>query len=216
MTVAQPACVRHFALSVKVLAKTDEIDARVIARFGNATQPEPTPQTSVEVRKIRALCDRRQQIIEDRVREQNRLESCADAEVVADIENNINALQQVESDLDHRINELIKSDETMQRKAKVMMQQKGVGNCTTRALLAYLPELGTLTRGQAAALVGLAPYANESGTQRGQRRIIAGRAAVRKSLYMAAVTAARWCPVLSLFYKQLRARGKSYKTAIIA
>ena len=216
VTVAQPSCVRHFARSLKVLAKTDEIDACVIARFGEATQPEATSPTPQNTRRIRALCDRRQQVIEDRVREQNRLEACADSLIANEIFASIEALQATEERIDRQIDSLLQADEVMQHKADVMMQQKGVGQRTARAVLAWLPELGTLNRGQVAALAGLAPYADDSGTKHGKRRIYAGRAALRKALYMAAKTAARWCPVLSEFYNRLREAGKSYNTAIIA
>jgi len=216
VTVAQPGCVRNFAKSLKVLAQTDEIDAQVIARFGEATQPSPTPRTAENVRQIRALCDRRQQVVEDRVRETNRLEACADSDIAADIQTSIEELSETEHDLDRRINELMKSDVELKQKADVMMEQKGVGEKTASVLLAQLPELGSLTREQAAALAGLAPHGQESGNWKGKRRIYGGRAAARKALYMAARVAARWCPVISEFYNRLRAIGKAYKVAIIA
>jgi transposase len=216
VTVAQPGCVRNFAKSLKVLAKTDELDARVIARFGEATQPAPMPRTAENVRNIRALCDRRQQIVEDRVREINRLEACADSDIAAEIQISIDELSETEHDLDRRITELMESDADLKRKADVMMEQKGVAGKTASTLLAQFPELGSLTREQTAALAGLAPHAQESGNWKGKRRIYGGRAAARKALYMAARVAARWCPVISEFYNRLRQNGKPYKVAIIA
>ena len=108
------------------------------------------------------------------------------------------------------------SDEQLKTKSEVMMQQKGVGPQTASTLLAHLPELGSLDRQQVAALAGMAPHANESGKWPGKRRIYGGRAQVRKAMYMAARSAARWCPVISEFYNRLRENGKSFKVAIIA
>jgi transposase len=216
VAVVQPGCVRHFAKSIKVLAKTDKLDARVIARFGQATQPSKTPKTPENVRKIRALSDRRRQVVEDRVRETNRLEACADPEMIQILQDSIQRLQQDEKSLDEQINSLLQSDTELNRKSQIMTQQKGIGEKTASVLLAQFPELGSLTRQQAAALAGLAPHARESGAWKGKRKIYGGRAEVRKAMYMAARTAARWCPVISNFYNRLRNAGKSYKQAIIA
>ena len=216
VTVSQPGCIRHYAKSIKVLAKTDEIDAQVIARFAQATQPAPTPKTPLNVRKIRALRDRREQIVEDRVREGNRLEACADPQIATCIQTQIERLRHLEKELDGQIIELLKTDPTFKRKAKVMTGVVGIADKTASTLLAHFPELGTLTRGQVAALAGLAPHANESGSYRGKRRIYGGRAAIRKAMFMAARTAVRFCPVMREFYERLREKGKPFKVAIIA
>lgn len=216
VAVVQPACVRHFAKSGKVLAKTDAIDAQVIARFAEAQQPrltEPTPQS---VRKLRALRDRRQQIVEDRVREQNRLETCADRAIAKHLRASIRRLEAQEKKFDQQIAAHIKSDPQLNEKADTMTSLKGVGEQTVATLLAHMPELGQLDRQQIAALAGLAPHPRESGKWKGKRRIFAGRAAVRKVLYMAAKSAARFCPVISVFYQRLRDQGKKYNVAIIA
>lgn len=216
VSVVQPACVRHFAKSIKVLAKTDEIDAKVIARFGEATKPEITEKTPENVRKIRALSDRRRQVIEDRVRECNRMETCADAEILEQLRESIERLQQAENELNEQIDALRQSDPVFKGKSTVMMGQKGIGEKTANILLAQFPELGSLTRHQVAALAGLAPHAQESGSWKGKRRIYGGRAEVRKAMYMAAKSAARWCPVISVFYQRLRQSGKAYNVALIA
>ncbi len=215
VAVCQPSCVRHYALSIKQRAKTDRIDAQLIARFGEATNPDITPKTPENIRKMRALTDRRQQLIEDRVREENRLLTCADQEVRREIEASIDKLNAKEKELDEQIAQLERTPAFCQ-KAEAMKKQKGVGDQTARVLLSQLPELGSATRQEIASLAGLAPYPRESGTWKGKRNIYGGRAAVRKALFMAAKSAARWCPVLSIFYKRLRANGKSYKAAIIA
>lgn len=216
VSVCQPSCIRHFAKSIKVLAKTDKIDAQVIARFGEAIKPSVTQKTPENVRKMRALSDRRRQVVEDRVREVNRLEACADPYIRKELENSIDQLKRKEKELEEQINLLIKSDACFRRKAEQLTAQKGVGKQTVTVLLAQLPELGTLSRQQVAALAGLAPYARESGKWNGKRTIYGGRSEIRKAMYMAARTAARWCPVISQFYKSLRDNGKHYKAAIIA
>ncbi|MEZ5944863.1 MAG: transposase [Planctomycetaceae bacterium] len=172
-----------------------------------------TPKTPENTRKLRALSDRRQQVVEDRVREMARLEACADAEIAAFIRESIESLETVERTLDEQIERLIQTDVEFQEKAQILSAQKGVGQKTVNILLSHFPELGTLTRGQVA---GLAPHARESGTWCGRRRIYGGRAAARHAMYMAAKTAARWCPVISEFYQRLRERGKPYNVAIIA
>ena len=216
LTVAQPSCVRYFAKSVRVLAKTDRIDAKIIARFGEATSPAPTTPPRKNVGKIRALCVRRQQIVDDRVRESNRLEACSDPDIREDLSKSVDQLLRREEQLTKEIDAILATDEVFREKAKVMEQLKGVGPKTINTLLAWLPELGTLTRQEIAALAGLAPYAQESGTFKGKRTIFGGRAAVRRAMYLAARTAARWCPVISEVYKRHRENGKPYNVAIIA
>jgi len=216
ITVAQPGCVKHFAKSIKVLAKTDKIDSQVIARFAEATKPQPTPKTPENIRKFRALCDRRTQIVEDRVRESNRLETCADPAMAKHIQANLQRLLKMEKKLDKQIAKTLESENDFQRKIQAMTKQKGVGVQTASILLAHLPELGTLSRQQVAAIAGLAPHPRESGNWKGKRRIYGGRSAVRTAMYMAAKTAARCCPVIHEFYLRLRANGKSYNLALIA
>lgn len=216
VTVVQAGCVRHFARSLRVLAKTDEIDAKVIAGYGEAVRPQPTPKTPQNVRTLRALVDRREQVVADRVREQNRQQTCADPAMAEHIQEHVAHLETLEKQLHQQIAELIKSDAEFRQKLAAMTGSKGVGDGTATTLLTHVPELGTLSRRQIAALAGLAPHPQESGTWKGRRRIYGGRAAVRKAMYMAARSAARWCPVISQFYNRLREAGKSYKQALIA
>lgn len=214
--VVQPSCVRYFAKSINVLAKTDQLDSVLIAKFGEATKPLPTPKTPENARKLRFLNDRRQQVVQDRVRESNRMESCADPDIIELISSHIEDLKIAEDHLNDQIADLIRNDQELLAKSKAMQELKGVGPQTANTLLSQFPELGQLTRQQVAALAGLAPHAQESGSWKGKRRIFGGRAAIRRAMYMAAVTAARWCPVLSEFFKRLRAAGKCYNVAIIA
>jgi transposase len=216
VAVVQPGCVRHFAKSLKVLAKTDQIDAQMIARFAAVSQPRVTTPEAENKRKLRAFCDRRQQLVEDRVREAGRLETCIDPAMARHIQDQLEHLQELEADLDQQIQTLLEEDPEFRQTMNTLMTPKGVGAKTAATLLAHLPELGTLTRGEVAAIAGLAPHPQESGNWRGKRRIYGGRAAVRKAMYMAAKTAARWCPVISVFYQRLRAQGKAYNVALIA
>ena len=144
------------------------------------------------------------------------METCSDAEIIEQLRESIARLQQAEKELNEQIDALRQSDPVLQSKSKVMTEQKGIGEQTANILLAQLPELGSLTRHQVAALAGLAPHAQESGSWKGKRRIYGGRAEVRKAMYMAAKSAARWCPVISVFYQRLRQSGKAYNVAIIA
>ena len=214
--VAQPGCVRHFAKSLKVLAKTDRIDACVIARFGLATQPLPTPKTAPNVRQLRELSDRRAQVVEDRVRESNRLHMVTDKWIAKQIQANIRRLEKQEKQIEEKIQKLRQDDKELKRKAETMMQLKGVGDKTANILLAHLPELGTLTRQQIAALAGLAPYTRESGQWKGKRTIYGGRSPIRKAMFLAARVAKRWCPIISAYFEKLKANGKPFKVAIIA
>lgn len=216
VALSQAGCVRNFAKSLKVLAKTDAIDAQVIARYAEAVKPRPTPPTAANTRKIRALRDRRRQIVEDRVREQGRLESCADAVMAKHIQKQLKHLAKLEAALDQQIKTLVEEDAQFQQVMKVLTESKGVGNQTVITLLAYLPELGNLSRGKIAAIAGLAPHPQDSGNWSGKRRIYGGRPEVRTAMYMAALSASHRCPVISQFYQRLRAEGKAGKVALIA
>ena len=216
VAIVAPNCVRHYAKSAKVLAKTDKLDSVMIARYAQAHDPRPTPKTPESARKIRALADRRQQIVQDRVREQNRMETCSDPDMIEHLQESIQRLILQEKDLDKRIKAAIQNDEQLQAKAKVLRPVIGVGDQTITSLLANVPELGTLSREQAAALIGLAPHPQDSSTKNGKRRIFGGRAQVRKTLYMAAKTAAQHCPVLKAFYQRLKQQGKPHNVALIA
>lgn len=216
VAVVQPFCVHHYAKSLKLRAKTDAIDAQLLARYARANQPRPAEQPDPESRRLRALRDRRDQVIEDRVREQNRLESCPDAEVQREIKRNIKRLQKQEAKLDEQIDQCIEQCPALHERAQVLGAVKGVGRTVTATLLAYLPELGRVNRQQIASLVGVAPHPRESGRWKGRRRISGGRAQVRRMLYMAAVTAARHDTVLHDLYRRLLEAGKEKKVALIA
>ena len=208
VSVVQPGCVRHFAKSLKVLAKTDASDATVIARFGEATHPAPSEKTPPATRRLRALADRRTQLVEDRVREKNRLETCSDKLITTQIKRHIKQLTTLIEKLDEQLQTLIAEEADLAAKAADLQTATGVGTQTATVLLAHFPELGTLSRQATAAIAGLAPHPQESGSWTGKRRIYGGRATVRKALDMAPKSAAQHCPHLAPFYKRLREDGK--------
>ncbi len=212
----EPARVRHFAKSINWHAKTDKIDAQLIARFVQTTGPRPTSKPDKNAEKLRVLRDRRKQIVEDRVREQNRLESCDDASIRRMINQSIARLQKFESQLDAQLTRCLNKSPKLKAKAAVLTQVIGVADQTAATLLAHLPELGTVNRQQIASLAGLAPYAHDSGRYQGKRRIRGGRAAVRTALYMACLCAVQHDAVMRTFYQRLIAAGKLRKVALTA
>jgi transposase len=179
VAVVQPGRARHFARSLNALAKTDQIDAVVLARFGQATKPRlhqlPTPTQD----RLRALVDRRGQVVEDRVREQNRLEACTDPHIAKDLRVSITRLKKMEAALEQRIATAIAADAAVTAKHDILRQEAGIGPQTAFTLLTQLPELGTVNRQQIAALAGLAPYDRSSGAWQGRRAIYGGRARLR-------------------------------------
>lgn len=217
VVVAQPGRVRNFAKSQGQLAKTDRIDARMIALFGEKSDHLTVYRPpSARQDKLRALVDRRKQLVEDRVREKNRLEACRDEEMCELLGKSISSLSQQIAALDKRIQAITDEDEELSKRRKAMEQQPGIGPATAACLLAHLPELGKVNRQQIAALAGLAPYNNDSGTVTGKRSIYGGRSCVRTALHMAAMTAARHDAFLQAFLAGLRARGKPFKVAMVA
>ncbi len=216
VAIVQPGRVRCFAKSCGVLAKTDAIDARMIAQFGESTRPRGCTMPEEQVTRLRALVDRRDQIIEQRKSEQNHLETCADPAIAKEVRRSIARLKKDEAAYTKRIGEHIASDDRMRRLSEALQTESGVALQTVASLLAYLPEIGSLNRQTIAALVGLAPYNRDSGEQRGKRSIYGGRRRLRKALYMAAISASRWNAWVSETYQRLLQRGKLKKVALVA
>ncbi len=216
VAVVQPGRVRHFARSLGVLAKTDPIDARVIAQFGEATKPRVYTAPAQEVVHLRALVDRRDQIIELRKQEQNHLEARPAAFIAKDLRASIKRLTKAEKAYTKQIAEHIAKHDRLARLSEALQEEAGVGLQTAATLLAHLPELGDLNRQQVAALGGLAPYDSASGTHDGKRAIYGGRKRLRRALYLAAVTAGRCGTWLKDVYLKLLQRGKIKKVALIA
>jgi transposase len=216
VAVVNPRQVRDFARAIGRLAKTDAIDAGVLARFAEAVRPEARPVPEEEARELAALLSRRRQVIEIRVAERNRLHTAATAAVRADLEAHIAYLDGQVERLDGQLDEAIRASPAWLAKDQLLRGIPGIGPVASRTLLATLPELGTLGRGKIAALVGLAPMNRDSGTLRGRRTIAGGRSEVRSALYLAALSAVRYNPALKAFYGRLRAAGKPAKLALTA
>ena len=213
--LVNPRRVREFAKSLGLLAKTDKLDARLLARFAEAIQPDPTQLASEAEQRLSALIDRRRQLIDFRTAELNRLAGAHPA-VRSSIEQLLDELGKKISELDQQIEELIASKAEFKDKIDLLRTVPGVGPVASAILVADLPELGKLDRKKIAALVGVAPFNNDSGNRRGKRRIKGGRAAVRTVLYMATLAAARFNPVIKAFYDRLLNRGKVKKVALVA
>ena len=208
--------VRHFAKAIGRLAKTDRIDAEVIARFAEAVRPEVRPIQDEASALLTALLSRRRQVLEMVVAEKNRLATTPEKHVRQRITYHLHFLKQELRELDQDLDREVRSSPAWREKEDLLKSVPGVGPVLARTLLAELPELGQLDRKRIAALVGVAPMNQDSGTLRGQRRIQGGRAQVRTALYMAALVASRFNPRLKRFYDSLRASGKTGKVALVA
>lgn len=217
VSVVQPGRIRHYALSQGLLAKTDRIDARIIAQFGeHSPDLRVYQEPSATHRRLRALVDRRDQVVEDRVREEHRLEACSDRAICTQLRASIARLRKLADQAQRDIQALIASDAELDALRQVLESLSGIGSLTAATLLAHLPELGQVNRQEIAALAGVAPYNNDSGRHRGARSIYGGRQRVRNAMHMAAITAMRFDAVCAAFYTRLRERGKPAKVAIVA
>lgn len=207
--------IRDFARATGKLAKTDRLDAQVIAHFGEALKPLPTGSMDPSTQELEALLQRRRQLVDMRVMEQNR-RPLALRSMRSRIDQCIRFLTEQLEQLDEELDQRIRNSPHWKEHEELLTSVPGVGPITARTMLAMLPELGTLGRKQIAALVGVAPVAHDSGMQRGQRHIRGGRGAVRHVLYMAAVSAAKHNPVLKALYERLLEAKKLPKVALVA
>jgi transposase len=215
VAVVNPRQVRDFARSVGQLAKTDRLDARVLARFAAVVQPAPRPLPDEATQELAALLDRRRQLIEMLVAEKNRA-LIARKRVQPSVRAHIMYLTEALAETDRELDTLIRASAVWREQEDLLRTVPGIGPQTARTMIADLPELGRLNRRQIAALAGLAPLARDSGTFRGVRVCWGGRARIRATLYMAVVAAIRCNPVVRAFYQRLRAAGKPAKVAITA
>jgi len=209
---------RDFAKAIGQLAKTDKIDAAVLAHFGEVVQTTVRPLESKETLEFRALLDRRAQLVRMLATEKNHLHAAqqGSAKVLKNIDRHIDYLKAQIADLEDRMDRLVESCETFRAKDEILQSITGIGPQVSRTLLVHLPELGQRTRQGIAALAGLAPYADDSGLKNAPRHIRGGRSKVRVSLYQAAVSAVRHCPRMRGFYASLKARGKASTCALVA
>jgi len=210
-----PGRVRRFAQGMNWLAKTDKIDAKLLARFAEKASPRLTKLPNEHEKRLAALVKRRKQVLEMLVSEQNRLDT-ADPDVIRYIQGTISMLKKQLKELDQAIHELIDATADLKGKQDLLLSVPGVGQVTASTLTSQLPELGTCDRKEIATLVGVAPFSHDSGTKRGRRVIKGGRPAIRSVLYMATISATRFNPVIKRFYDRLINNGKKNKVAIVA
>lgn len=215
VVVANPRKVREFARADGRLAKTDRLDAQVIAHFAQAMRPEVRPLPDAQTQELAALLGRRRQVVEMLVAEKNRL-ARAPARVKPSLREHIAWLEKELRQLDRELDAWVRQSPLWRQKEDLLRGVPGVGPVTSFTLLGQLPELGRLSRQKIAALVGVAPFNRDSGRLRGKRAVWGGRAAVRAVLYMAAVAATRCNPVIARFYAHLLAQGKPSKVALTA
>jgi len=207
--------VRDFARASGRLAKTDKLDAKVLAHFAAAIRPPVRELQSAEEEELTALLTRRRQLLEMLTVEKNRLVTVR-AKMRTDIETHIEWLAASVKDLDKEIENFVEGTPVWKGKDAILQSVPGVGRVTSATMLGMLPELGKLNRQQIAALVGVAPVNKDSGRKQGRRRVYGGRADVRSVLYMAALSAKKFNPVIRKFYERLIKQGKEKKVALTA
>jgi transposase len=210
--------VRDFAKGIGQLAKNDRIDAGILAHFGEVVATIVRPLPAQEVLEFRDLCDRRGQLVRMLAIEKNHRHAAqgSSPKVLRNIDKHIAYLKRQIEDLEERMDRIVANSETFKARDEILQSITGIGPQTSRTLLVHLPELGDGSRHRITALVGLAPFADDSGTCRHIRHIRGGRAKVRVALYQAAVAAIRFCPTMRAFYATLKGRGKATKVALIA
>lgn len=216
VAVVNPRQVRDYARALGVLAKTDRLDAAVLARFAEQVRPRPLAEAHERQAELDDLVARRRQLVELRTAEMNRRAQAASALIRRSIQVVLDQLNKELGRIEKAILALVESDDDWRRKSELLRSVPGVGPVTALTLLADLPELGRLSRRQVAALVGLAPFNRDSGRFKGRRAIWGGRAVVRGTLYMAALTARRSNPVIRAFADRLTAEGKQAKVVLAA
>jgi transposase len=210
--------VRDFAKALGQLAKTDAVDATIIAHFGEVATTTVRPLESQELRDLRELYDRRGQLVRMLATEKNHRHAAATSspKVLKSIDKHIDYLERQIGDLEDRMDQLIQASESFREQDAILQSITGIGPHVSRTCIAYLPELGHRNRQEITALVGLAPFNDDSGHHVGQRHIRGGRSKVRLGFYQAAIAAIRHCPRMREYYASLKSRGKASKVAIVA
>jgi transposase len=216
VVLVNPRNVRAFAKSLGILAKTDRIDAKVLAQFGEVVKPPVRELPSEQTQELADHLSRRRQLVDMLVAEGLRLKQAHNLGVRRDIDEHITWLKKRLKSIDGDLRRSVQASDLWRWQNELLTEIPGVGEATSITLMACLPELGKLSNKAIAALVGVAPFNRDSGTLRGRRQIWGGRATVRTALYMASLSAVRHNPAIREFYKRLRANGKAAKVAIIA
>ncbi len=216
LAIVNPRQVRDFARGIGKLAKTDAIDAFVLARFGETNRPEPQAIPTAEQKQIKELVTRRRQLVGLRASEKQRRHSARSTRVQQSIRTVMATIEKELENIDRDIDDLIRNSPVWREREQLLRTFKGVGPVTARIVVAKLPELGKIDRQEISCLVGLAPLNKDSGKMRGKRMISGGRKEVRDALYMAAVSAIRHNKIIKPFYERLIKAGKAYKVAMVA
>ena len=216
VAVMNPRVIRHFAKGLGMLAKTDKVDARVLARYGAMVQPQARPLPDEESRQFNALVTRRHQLVEMITAESNRLTSTRDKSTRQRIQAHLDWLRQELTQFDKNISQMIQDNPVWRAQNKLLQSAPGVGPVLSCTLIAKFPELGIINRRKTAALAGVAPLHQDSGRYRGERHIWGGRCQVRQPLYMATLSAVRFNPAIKPFYERLLGNGKEKKVALTA
>ncbi len=216
VVVVNPRQVRDFAKATGKLAKTDAIDARVLAHFAAVVRPVVRPLPDASSQELTAILTRRRQLVDMITAERNRLHAARSKSVKEHIKTHVTWLQAELSRIDQELNQSVRESSVWREKDDLLRSVPGVGPVLSTTLLAQLPELGAMNRKQIAALVGVAPLNRDSGSFRGRRTVWGGRAAVRAVLYMATLVAVRHNPVIKTFYQRLLTAGKAKKVALTA
>jgi transposase len=216
LAVVNPRRVRDFAKGIGRDAKTDPIDAGVLALYGQVARPEAQMAKSDEEKKLKSLVERRRQLLGLIGQENNRLQQTTDQEIRGYIRESLETLRKQVETIDQRLVKCVKNDTVNARKIEILDSVKGLGPVTISTFLAELPELGKLNREQIAKLVGVAPMNRDSGQVSGRRKTFGGRSYVRRVLYMATLVATRFNPKIKAFYQRLLAQGKPKKVALTA
>lgn len=216
VAVLNPARVKSFANSLEQIAKTDRIDARTIALFASKLNPRPSNPPSLLQRKLESFNRRRGQLIRMRVSEKNRIQSVNDSFIKKEIDKNIKSLSKQIEKIDLELTSVLKQDEDLNCKFKILKTIPGIGDKVAKALITDLPELGKVNSKQIASIVGVAPKNRDSGVYKGTRRISGGRKDLRCALYMSAMAVIQGNSSINTFYKNLVNRGKRPQVAMVA
>lgn len=216
VAVVNPRQVRDFARATGRLAKTDRLDAQTLAQFGQAVRPVPRSLPDLEAQALAALVERRRQVVAMHTAEANRLGATRVTAVRARIQAHLTWLETEVKEIDDDLRQRLRASPLWRERDNLLQSVPGIGPILSLTMLAELPELGRLSHGQIAALVGVAPLNRDSGTWRGRRAVWGGRRAVRTALYMGALRATRCNPVIQAFYARLLAAGKAKKVALVA
>ncbi len=216
VAIVNPAQVRAFAKAMGRLAKTDRLDAQLIALFGERVQPQPRPVPAEEARELGELVVRRRQLVDMMVMERNRKRQARHPKILRGIERNLDALQAALSELETDLGDAIRRSPIWRNNEDLLQSVPAVGPVLARTMIAELPELGQIDRRRLAALVGVAPMSRDSGQMRGHRMITGGRTNVRNVLYMATLVAIRHNPLIKAIYQRLRHKGRPAKVALVA